>query len=292
MQPQPHHYTLLDFGHGRKLEQFGAYTLIRPEPKATGSAHLNREKWEALAHAEFIPRSGSQRGKTRGGQWKQFKPLPDSWEVNFPVGNKSMKFRVAPSPFGHVGLFPEQYENWQFIAQQLEQQTHPAPKVLNLFAYTGAASVVARAFGAEVYHVDSSRPVLNQARSNMELNNLSDIRWVHEDAFKFAQREAKRGHQYSGIILDPPPAGRGRSGERWSLKDQFDELLQSCAQIVSPTGSFISLSLYATDWSISDAEQYVKQHFSRKSIISNNYLLKPEHGAQFLAQGFCIRIIR
>lgn len=292
MQPQPHNYALLDFGHGRKLEQFGAYLLIRPEPKATGSAHLNREKWEALAHAEFIPRSGSQRGKTRGGQWKQFQPLPDSWEVNFPVGNKSLKFRVAPSPFGHVGLFPEQYENWQFIAEQLQQQYHPTPKVLNLFAYTGAASVVARSFGAEVYHVDSSRPVLNQARSNMELNNLSDIRWVHEDAFKFARREAKRGNMYSGIILDPPPAGRGRSGERWTLKDQFDELLQSCAQIINPSNSFLSLSLYATDMDISEAEKIVKNHFSGVNIISKHYKLEPNNGEQLLRQGFYIRATR
>ena len=292
MQTRPRHYRLLDFGHGRKLEQFGAYTLIRPEPNANGAAQLNREKWENLAHAEFIPRSGSQQGKTRGGQWKHFKPVPDSWEVEFDVSGKALRFQVTPSPFGHVALFPEQHDNWQFIAQQLQKQSLPSPKILNLFAYTGAASIVARAFGAEVYHVDSSRPVLNQARRNMELNTLSDIRWVHEDAFKFAKREAKRRHQYSGIILDPPPAGRGRSGERWSLKDQFDDLLQNCAQILSPTDSFISLSLYATNLGLAEAEQHVALRFSKNNLVSNDYLLRAQHSSALLPQGFYIRNTR
>lgn len=283
---------MLDFGHGQKLEKFGAFTLIRPEATATNPPHWNRDKWDNLAHAQFIPRSGSQRGKTRGGHWEKRIALPEAWQVEFPVANKTFEFRVSPTTFGHVGLFPEQYENWQFIAQQLQQPPHPAPKVLNLFAYTGAASVVARAHGAEVYHVDSSRPVLNQARQNMELNNLSDIRWVHEDAFKFVRREARRARKYSGIVLDPPPAGRGPSGERWTLDTQLDELLQLCAQILEPGPSFLVMSLYALDWPHTKGKEHVAQFFRDAVINSGDCHLLSQSSHLSLNQGTFARATR
>lgn len=283
-------YQLIDSGNSRKLEQFGDYALIRPEPRAYWPPRLSESQWNQKAHAEFVPSSGQQPGKTRGGRWKQNQPLPESWFMEQPINRRTFQFRIAPTPFGHVGLFPEQADNWDFIAQQVARQKQP--KVLNLFAYTGAASVVARAFGAEVYHVDASRPVLNWARENMEANGLTDIRWVYEDAFKFARREAKRGRIYSGIILDPPPAGRGRSGERWKLEDQLDDLLDCCAQILAPQQAFLLMSLYALNWAPDVGHSYVSGHLKGGKAQSGACLLEPAQGSPTLQQGTFVRYQR
>jgi len=284
-------YSLIDSGKGQKLEQFGPYALIRPEASAQWSPALPAATWEKLAHARFVPNKKEQSGINRGGIWEKLKPLPDEWKVQFEVERKSFQFRVAPSPFGHVALFPEQFANWQFLAQQLKKVKTAPPRLLNLFAYTGAASVVARAFGADVVHVDSSRPILNQARQNMELNALSDIRWVYEDAFKFARREASRGRKYHGIILDPPPEGRGPKGERWVLNNQLDELLGHCAAILEPRNSFLMMSLYAGNWIPKQAEADIRPFFERHKISSTACFLNPDKGSHQLTQGITIRAV-
>lgn len=282
-------YALLDSGRGQKLEQFGRYTLIRPEPKAFWEATHPQSFWSEKAHARFTPAKGHQKGKTRGGSWEQLQPLPESWVIEQKIADIVFKFRIAPSSFGHVGLFPEQADNWAFIARQVQQSSNPRPKVLNLFAYTGAASIVARGFGAEVYHVDSSRPVINQARTNMEINDLSDIRWVYEDAFKFAKREANRGRKYSGIILDPPPAGRGPKGEKWKLEEQLDELLAHCAHILDKDRSFLVMSLYAMDWPHEKAKSLVRGIIPIKRLESGDCLLPGSSGTASLSQGTYVR---
>lgn len=252
-------YALIDSGNRQKLEQFGAYALIRPEPSAWWKPSLSAKVWNEKAAARFVPESEQSTGMTRGGEWKKQKQLPESWNVPFEIGGKQLKFKISPTPFGHVGLFPEQLDNWAFVAKSLKKIRAEAPKVLNLFAYTGAASIVARAAGADVFHVDASRPVLNWAKQNMELNDLQDIHWVYEDALKFVGREAKRGHRYHGIILDPPPAGKGPKGERWNLNTQLDELLGHCADILEPKNAFMVMSVYAIDWPHQTAKERLSE---------------------------------
>ncbi|MBY0432902.1 MAG: class I SAM-dependent methyltransferase, partial [Cyclobacteriaceae bacterium] len=199
-------YELLDSGDFEKLERFGKYILIRPEPQALWQRSLPPAEWKRMAHAHF---SREQSDKFRfidevKGGWKKLKDMPESWQVNYHYGELHLVLRLALTGFGHVGVFPEQGANWNFIYDALTGWKLSKPRVLNLFAYTGAASVVAKIAGADVTHCDASRPGLNWANQNMQLNNQSDIRWVYEDAFKFVKREVKRGNRYHGIIMDPP----------------------------------------------------------------------------------------
>jgi 23S rRNA (cytosine1962-C5)-methyltransferase len=240
-------YQLLDSGEGEKLERFGEFILIRPEPQAIWSRTWPTEKWQAQAHAHF---SREQQDKFRysdevKGGWKKLKPMPDSWQVQYRYSDLTLTLRLALTSFGHVGVFPEQGDNWNFIYDRVRSWQMVGPKVLNLFAYTGAASVVARMAGAEVTHVDASRPGLNWANQNMQLNHQRDIRWVYEDAFKFVKREVKRGHRYNGIIMDPPPYGRGPEGEKWMLVDQLQHLLLEARALLQPEQQFFVLSMYA-----------------------------------------------
>src|SRR5690554_1294588 len=285
-------YALLDSGNYQKLEQFGAYVLIRPEPSAWWKPSLSLKSWNEKASARFVPGPGQQTGINRGGKWELLHKLPDSWPVVFTLRKKTFKFLIAPTPFGHVGLFPEQIENWTFIADSIAKISNPSPKVLNLFAYTGAASVVARECGADVFHVDASRPVLNWARQNMELNGLQDIHWVYEDALKFVKRETKRGRRYQGIILDPPPAGKGPKGERWSLNSQLDELIGFCAEILEPKNAFLLMSTYAIDWPHENARERVADVIPAKKYNSGDCILKGPDQQHSVPLGSYVRLWR
>jgi 23S rRNA (cytosine1962-C5)-methyltransferase len=227
-------YELIDSGDGQKLERFGKYILIRPEPQAIWSKVLSEKEWSAMAHARF-DREQKDRfrftDEVKGG-WKKSKTMPESWQLQYAYKELTLTLRLALTGFGHVGMFPEQGENWNYIHDTLRGWNADNPRVLNLFAYTGAASVVARSAGAEVTHIDASRPGLNWANQNMQLNHLSDIRWVYEDAFKFVRREARRGNKYNGIIMDPPPYGRGPEGEKWTLQEQLNELVRMSSELL------------------------------------------------------------
>jgi 23S rRNA (cytosine1962-C5)-methyltransferase len=183
-----------------------------------------------------------------------------------------LTLRLALTSFGHVGIFPEQGNNWNFIYETISTWKNKQAKVLNLFAYTGAASVVARLAGATVTHVDASRPGINWANQNMQLNNTSDIRWVYEDALKFVKREVKRGNKYNGIIMDPPPYGRGPDGEKWTLQEKLDELVGQAHDLLEPKESFFILSTYAVGLSVLVSANVVKTHFQ----------IQPEMGEFFL----------
>ncbi len=281
----------MDSGNRQKLEQFGPYILIRPEPAAYWLPRMTPAEWRQMAWARFVPDTRKQSGLNRGGKWEHFQSIPESWPVWFEIGHIKLQFLITPSPFGHVGLFPEQLDNWNFISSKLKKAPSPLPKVLNIFAYTGAASVVARAAGADVIHVDSSRSVLRQARQNMEINGLSGIRWVYEDAFKFVHREQKRGRYYSGIIMDPPPAGRGPSGERWKLSEQLDSLLTLCDAILEPKNAFLVFSFYAVDWSHQDVKSQVAQRM-RGKVSSGNCMLPNPVSKKSLALGSFVRVDR
>ena len=265
-------YEILDSGGYEKLERFGSYVMARPEPKALWDKTLSEDQWNRLIHTRFTPGAGfGKAGKEDSGTWSRVRKMDDQWHIRYKGQQPGLEFslRLGLTSFKHVGVFPEQAPNWEYIyrntrklAVAAEEAGKPAPKVLNLFAYTGAASLAAKAAGADVTHLDSVRQVVTWARGNMENSRLDGIRWIIEDALKFARREARRGNVYQGIILDPPAYGHGPDGEKWKLDELLFGLLKTVAQILAPKDSFMVLNLYSNGYSAMLGETLVRQAFS------------------------------
>ena len=264
-------YEILDSGNFEKLERFGSYVMARPEPKALWDKTLPDEQWNRLIHTRFTPGAGfGKAGKEDSGTWSRARNMEDQWYIRYKGLQPGLDFslRLGLTSFKHVGVFPEQAPNWEYIfrntkalAEAARAEGRPAPKVLNLFAYTGAASLAAKAAGADVTHLDSVRQVVTWARGNMEASRLDGIRWVVEDALKFARREAKRGNTYQGIILDPPAYGHGPDGEKWKLDELLFGMLRTVSQILAPKDSFMVLNLYSNGYSAMLGETLVRQAF-------------------------------
>ena len=267
-------YELVDSGNFEKLERFGNYYLARPEPKALWAKSMTARQWENLIHTRFTPGAGFARaGKEDSGTWDRRRKMDDQWYIRYRGAQKGLDFslRLGLTSFKHVGVFPEQAPNWEYIYSNTRElvelaaaQGRPTPKVLNLFAYTGAASLAAKAAGADVTHLDSVRQVVTWARGNMESSRLDNIRWVVEDALKFARREARRGNLYQGIILDPPAYGHGPDGEKWQLDECLFDMLREVASILAPRDSFLVLNLYSNGYSAALGETIVKEAFGRE----------------------------
>jgi len=258
-------YELIDSGNGEKLERFGAYVLARPEPKALWNKSLGEAEWRRLSHTRFSPGAGfGKAGKEDSGTWERLHKMDDQWHIKYP--GCGLDLRLGLTSFKHVGVFPEQAPNWDFICSKVKEQASsgPAPKVLNLFAYTGAASLAAKAAGADVTHLDSVRQVVTWARGNMECSGLDGIHWVVEDAMKFAERERRRGHLYNGIILDPPAYGHGPDGEKWKLDECLFGLLKNVGAILEPKNSWMVLNLYSNGYSALLGETLVKEALGLK----------------------------
>jgi len=219
-------YELLDFGAGRKLERFGKYVVDRPCPAAADGACEQPLAWRGAA-----ARYAAQR--VADGKW-----LPKLKACHIAVGE--LKFQLAPLPSGQVGLFPEQYANWQWIAKQVQRAAKPM-RVLNLFAYTGGSTLAAVSAGAAVTHVDAAKSMVVRARTNAELSGLAErpIRWIVEDALKFCGRELKRGNEYDAVILDPPSYGHGPQGEAWSIRRDLLPLLELCGKLTARRRAFV-----------------------------------------------------
>lgn len=263
-------YELLDSGCGEKLERYGNYVLRRPEPKALWTPSMSERDWARLTHTSFTPGAGfGKAGKEDSGTWNRLKKMEDQWYIQYRLpGGPAFNLRLGLTSFKHVGVFPEQAPNWDFIfrkssglAAEAEKNGSPAPRILNLFAYTGAASLAARSAGADVTHLDSVRQVVTWARGNMENSGMDGIRWVVEDAMKFAKREARRGNLYDGIILDPPAYGHGPDGEKWKLDECLFEMLGTVSAILKPERSFMVLNLYSNGFSAALGETIVKEAF-------------------------------
>lgn len=264
-------YEIVDSGNFEKLERFGKYYLMRPEPKALWDRTLSLQEWERTAHVRFKPGAGfGKAGKEDSGSWEKLRKMDEQWLIRYTGEQKGLDFslRLGLTSFKHVGVFPEQAPNWEYIhrntseiADRNKAEGKAAPKVLNLFAYTGAASLAAKAAGADVTHLDSVRQVVTWARNNMELSRLDNIRWVVEDALKFAKREAKRGNVYQGIILDPPAYGHGPDGEKWKLDECLFDILKCTASILATENSFMVLNLYSNGYSAMLGETAVRQAF-------------------------------
>lgn len=229
-------YELLDSGAGARLERFGPYTFVRPEHQAVWQRALPTARWEQ-AQAVFQATS-----EESGGHWQLRQPIPDIWTMRY----QGLAFQAAISQSRHLGVFPEQANHWDWMGQHIRQAERPL-KVLNLFGYTGLATLAAAQAGAAVTHVDASKKAIAWARQNQELSNLEGrpIRWLVDDAEKFVRREVRREAQYDGIILDPPKFGRGPEGQVWEFFQALPALLADCRRILSPQPSFIILTAYA-----------------------------------------------
>jgi 23S rRNA (cytosine1962-C5)-methyltransferase len=283
-------YELIDTGGFEKLERFGEFVLRRPEPQAVWNKSLSVHEWELMPHAWFRKTAGKNGIDSERGEWLLKPSMPDQWFVGYEYKQMNLRFRLGMTSFKHVGLFPEQASNWEFIYDSVFDLNVMRPKVLNLFAYTGGASLAAVAAGAEVTHVDSVRQVVTWSRENMEASSLEGIRWIVEDALKFVQREVKRGKQYEGIILDPPAYGRGPDGEKWVLEDNIMTLMDACARLLNPQTGFLVLNLYSMGFSSLIARNLLKACFPQCSYLDYGELVLPDQSGKKLPLSVFSRI--
>lgn len=234
-------YELIDTANGERLERWGDVTLIRPDPQIIWKNIGETPEWQS-AHARYV------RSDKGGGAWDYRRKLPESWQISY--GN--LRFMVKPTGFKHTGLFPEQAVNWDYCSKVIRAANHPV-NVLNLFAYTGGATLACAAAGASVCHCDAVKGMVDWARTNAKLSGLEDkpIRWIVDDANKFIRREIRRGTRYEGVILDPPSYGRGTNGEMWKLEDSIFDLMEEITQLLSDKPLFVLLNSYTTGLSAS-----------------------------------------
>jgi 23S rRNA (cytosine1962-C5)-methyltransferase len=264
-------YELLDCGEFEKLERFGEFITIRPEPQAVWPKKWTSKDWKEKAHVRFSSKSSSS------GTWEKIKKMPDNWTLNYKINaskNKQISFKLALTSFKHVGVFPEQAVNWEKIYSAMSKMEQP--KFLNLFAYTGGASLAAKAAGADVTHVDSIKQVVSWAKENMVLSGLDNMRWIIDDALKFVKKEARRGNVYQGIILDPPAYGHGPNGEKWKLEEQIHELITEVLSILDPKQHLLILNAYSLGFSALILENLLKDFAEKqKSELSIGELYLP-----------------
>ncbi len=260
-------YELIDCGDFEKLERFGNVILIRPEPQAVWAKALSENEWTKIHQIRFKGRSATS------GEWvKKDNKIPDRWHISYKNEDVQLKFRLALTSFKHLGIFPEQAVNWDYITQSIKGFKTSQPKVLNLFAYTGGASLAARAAGAETTHVDSIKQVVSWANENQELSGLDNIRWMVEDALKFVKREVKRGKKYNGIILDPPAYGHGPNGEKWKLEDNIKEMMHDVVQLLDADGHFLILNTYSLGFSSVIVENLIRSSFPKVQNLETGEL--------------------
>ncbi len=260
-------YELIDCGDFEKLERFGNVILIRPEPQAVWGKGLPESEWTKLHHIRFKGRSATS------GEWiKKDQKTPDRWHINYKNGDITLKFRLALTSFKHLGIFPEQAVNWDYIIKCIGSFKTEQPKVLNLFAYTGGASLAACAAGAETTHVDSIKQVVSWANENQTLSGLENIRWTVEDALKFVKREVKRGRKYNGIILDPPAYGHGPNGEKWKLEDNIKEMMEDVVKLLDDEEHFLILNTYSLGFSSIIVENLIRSSFPKVQNLESGEL--------------------
>ena len=260
-------YELIDCGDFEKLERFGNVILIRPEPQAVWGKGLPENDWTKLHHIRFKGRSATS------GEWiKKDQKTPDRWHINYKNGDITLKFRLALTSFKHLGIFPEQAVNWDYIIKCIGSFKTEQPKILNLFAYTGGASLAACAAGAETTHVDSIKQVVSWANENQTLSGLENIRWTVEDALKFVKREVKRGRKYNGIILDPPAYGHGPNGEKWKLEDNIKEMMEDVVKLLDQDEHFLILNTYSLGFSSVIVENLIRSSFPEVQNLESGEL--------------------
>jgi len=276
-------YELLDSGEGKKLERFGQYVVVRPDPRIIWKKTLPGSTWD---RADATYEQDDERG-----EWK-FRTLPPRpWEIGFG----KLRFSLRATDFRHVGVFPEQASNWEWISTTLAQnskKTNPV-KILNLFAYTGGATMAAALAGAKVTHVDSSRPAMMWASENSKLAGIPKerVRWIQDDALKFVRREIRRGEKYDGIIMDPPRFGRGAKGEVWKLSENLPELLEACCQILADDSLFLLVNAYTADLAPLAVKQVVEDYTKQLGggVEAGELGIPQSEGGRILPAGLFVR---
>ena len=277
-------YELIDCGNDEKLERFGQYITIRPEPQAVWKRALPYSKWEQMAHVKFVPDSSSQ------GTWKKLKTMPDQWKISYD--HLGFKLRLGLTKFKHVGVFPEQAANWDYIYDSIKKMNTPQPKVLNMFAYTGGASLAAKAAGADVIHLDAIKQVVSWGKENMEISGLKDIRWMVEDALYYSKKVAKKGIKYNGIILDPPAFGHGPNGESWKLERDIDELLSCVFEMLDPKEHFFIINTYSLGFSSLILRNLLQSYKQLDEHCQIGEIVLPSSQNQMLPLGVFARAFR
>jgi len=274
-------YQLLDFGDGRKLERFGPVILDRPAPAAEKTSRAHARLWRN-ADARYRRTTGES------GTWSPKDALPKTWTLT----HQDTTLLLRPTDFGHLGVFPEQAENWDWMAGQLRRVKRPC-RVLNLFGYTGGATLAAAACGAEVVHVDAAKNVVGWARRNADHSGLGDapIRWIVEDAAKFARRELRRGSQYDAVVLDPPSYGHGPKGETWKISGDLMPLLTMCGELTRRRRAFVLLTCHSTGWGPAELEAMLADAVfgsCQSGVLARSLVLRAEDG-RVLPCGFVAR---
>lgn len=274
-------YELIDSGDGRRLERFGEYLLDRPDPQIIWKKTLDQSEWEKCdAYYKRITEDK--------GEWINKGQVPEKWQIQ----HSGVKFWAKLSPFKHTGIFPEQSEQWDYMYYKVKEEKRKI-KVLNLFAYTGIATLFAAKAGAEVTHVDSSKPAITWANENRILNGMEDlpIRWIVDDAIKFTGREIKRGVKYDVIMMDPPVYGHGPAGEVWDFNKHFPELLKNCKQLLSVSPLFIMVNAYAISSSSITLANTLNDYFGDVGgrIENGELTLKENSGGRLLSTGIWAR---
>ncbi len=274
-------YELLDMAKGQKLEKWGKYILIRPDPQIVWDKKTNPKLWEN-ADAKYI------RSNTGGGHWEKYSKIDENWSIKY----KNLVFNLKPMGFKHTGLFPEQAVNWDYIISKISQRTkkNQEVKVLNLFAYTGGATVAALSAGASVCHVDSSQGMVNWAKENVSSSGLRErpVRFLVDDVVKFVNREIRRNNKYDMIIMDPPSYGRGKNGEVWSIEKDINNLLCLCSKILSDNPISVIINTYTGGLSGTIIENVAKLAFSEnnpKKIFHNEIGLRQKNSEFVLPCG-------
>ncbi|PHR95698.1 MAG: SAM-dependent methyltransferase [Blastopirellula sp.] len=277
----PDQYEVLDFGQGRKLERVGPFILDRMSPAAEQHQKSNPALWKQ-ANAQYL------RTSKQLGVWQPDNGLPKQWTIS----HHKITFEIKPTQFGHLGLFPEQAENWDWIEQMVHQAGRPL-KVLNLFAYTGGSTLAAAVAGAELTHVDAAKSVVNWARTNAGHSGLSEapIRWITEDAVKFVKRELKRGNRYDAVVLDPPTYGHGAGGQVWRFEENIDSLLTDLAQLTNDRPHFMLLTGHTLGYGPKQMRDLLTKHFRpiKANQVESRALLLPSSCGRELSSGVMCR---
>lgn len=275
-------YELLDSGEGEKLERYGQYVLRRPDPQALWRKNLSQKEW-ADADASFE--------REAAGKWILKKDVPREWRIEFG----GLKLKIAPTPFKHTGLFPEQLANWKWTEALISKTVERGKEVsvLNLFGYTGGATLVAAKAGARLCHVDASKSAIIWAKENAKLSGLTDrpIRWILDDAFEFVRKELKRGKKYDGIIMDPPAFGHGPNGEMWKIEDDFIAFVDECKKLLSDSPLFFLVSGYASGYSSVTYRQNISDLISKfgGTIEDGELMIEESKSDRLLPSGIFAR---
>jgi 23S rRNA (cytosine1962-C5)-methyltransferase len=284
--PHWNEYELIDSGGFEKLERFGKFILCRPEPQALWDKSLPEKKWKELWQARF----NKEKNNPDKGEWIIKPGMPEQWHIHYHYRNMKLTFRLGLTSFRHIGIFTEQAANWNLIYDTFSQARAGSESFLNLFAYTGGASLAAKSAGAEVVHLDSVKQVVFWARQNMEASKLDGIRWIVDDAMKFVNREFNRGRIYNAIMLDPPPYGRGPKGEKWILEDQLNDMLKKCKEILITKNGHLILNLYSIGFSPMLAHSLAKTVFPKAENIEYGELYTEDKSGRRLSRGIFLRL--